>query len=203
MLSVYLFCTLVGGLLVALSAFGGLDGVEFDQDFDADLEFRDAPEGKGQIRVKPKSSKGRFWLPFFSMKFWTFGTCFFGLAGLFLWAVKPTMMPAISIAISLAFGIFCGTSMASAMRVLKEAKVDSLVRTSDLIGLSGMVELPFDKNSRGKVLLNVKGSMVAFGAFTEENKEFAVGEKAFVVGMENNKLWVISEEAIAPKDETD
>ncbi len=203
MLSVYLFCTLVGGLLVALSAFGGLDGVDFDHDFDTDVEFKDRPQEEGQIRVRSKTSKGRLWLPFFSLKFWTFGTCFFGLAGLLLWAVQPTMPLAISIIISLAFGIFCGTSMASVMRALKEAKVDSLVRTSDLTGLSGIVEIPFDKNSRGKVRLNVKGSTVAFGAFTEENKEFVVGENVFVVGVENNKLWIVSEEAIAYDRETD
>ena len=196
MLSVYLFCTLVGGLLVALSAFGGLDGVDFDNDFDADLEFRDSPQEEKQIRITAKTSKRRLWLPFFSFKFWSFGTCFFGLAGLLLWAVQPTMAPLISTIIALAFGIFCGTSMASAMRALKEAKIDSLARTSDLIGLSGIVEIPFDKNSRGKVRLNVKGSTVAFGAFTEENKEFSVGAKAFVVGVENNRLWVVSEEAI-------
>jgi membrane protein implicated in regulation of membrane protease activity len=196
MLSVYLFCTLVGGLLVALSAFGGLDGVEFDNDFDADLEFRDSPQEESQIRVTAKTPKRRLWLPFFSFKFWTFGTCFFGLAGLLLWAVQPTMAPLISTIISLAFGIFCGTSMASAIRALKEAKIDSLARTSDLIGLSGIVEIPFNKDSRGKVRLNVKGSTVAFGAFTEENKEFAVGEKAFIVGVENNKLWVVSQDSI-------
>lgn len=203
MLSVYLFCTLVGGLLVALSAFGGLDGVDFDHDFDTDVEFKDSRQKEGQIRIASKTSKGRLWLPFFSLKFWTFGTCFFGLAGLLLWAIEPTMMPAISIIISLAFGIFCGTSMASVMRVLKEAKVDSLVRTSDLSGLSGIVEIPFDKNSRGKVRLNVKGSTVAFSAFTEENKEFVVGENVFVVGVENNKLWIVSEEAIASSQEID
>lgn len=196
MLSVYLFCTLVGGLLVALSAFGGLDGVDFDRDFDMDLEFRDSPQEESQMRVAAKTSKRRLWLPFFSLKFWTFGSCFFGLAGLLLWAVQPTMAPLISTIVALTFGTFCGTSMAWAIRSLKEAKIDSLARTSDLIGLSGIVEIPFDKNSRGKVRLNVKGSTVAFGAFTEENKEFAVGEKAFVVGFENNKLWVVSEDSI-------
>ncbi len=196
MLSVYLFCSLVGGLLVALSAFGGLDGVDFDNDFDADLEFKNSPQEESQIRVTAKTPKRRLWLPFFSFKFWSFGTCFFGLAGLLLWAIQPTMAPLISTIISLAFGIFCGTSMASAIRALKEAKIDSLARTSDLIGLSGIVEIPFDKNSRGKVRLNVKGSTVAFGAFTEENKEFAAGQKAFVVGVENNKLWVVSEDSI-------
>lgn len=203
MLSVYLFCTLVGGLLVALSAFGGLDGADFDHDFDTDVEFKDSPQKEGQIGIRSKTSKGRLWLPFFSLKFWTYGACFFGLAGLLLWAVQPTMMPARSIVISLAFGIFCGTSMAWVMRTLKEAKVDSLVRTSDLIGLWGMVEIPFDKNSRGKVRLNVKGSTVAFSAFTEENKEFVVGENVFVVGLENNKLWIVSEEAIASSPERD
>ena len=177
-------------------------GAEFDHDFDADVEFKDAPPGKGEIIAKGKRNR-RFWLPFLSVRFWTFGLCFFGLAGLLLFVVQPTMPKAIALIISLAFGIFCGWSVALAMRSLQEAKIDSLVRTSDLIGLSGTVEIPFDKSSKGKVRLNVKGSLVDLAAFTEENKEFALGEEVFVVGVENNKLWVVSQEAIAPKQELD
>ena len=39
MVSAYIFCLIIGGLFVALSAFAGLDGVDFDQDFEADLEI--------------------------------------------------------------------------------------------------------------------------------------------------------------------
>lgn len=200
MLSIYLFCLAIGGIFVALSTFAGFDGADFDHDFDADMEFTDIQEGEGHSQIQKRRRRG-FWIPLFSLKFWTFGSCFFGLTGILLFAIQPSMPSAIAIAISLAIGLFCGTAMASAMHALQRRKVDSMVRSSDLIGLSGTVEIPFDKNSKGKVRLNVKGSLVDFVAFTEEAKDFARGEKAFIVGMEKNKIWVVSEDSLAVSTE--
>jgi membrane protein implicated in regulation of membrane protease activity len=137
------------------------------------------------------------WLPFLSFKFWTFGSCFFGLTGILLSYISPTLSPIIVAIISIIVGILFGTIMAYILHTLKHNQVDSLVRSSDLVGLSGTVEIPFDKNSRGKIRVNVKESVVEFSAFTEESWEFVKGEKAFIVGVENNRVWVISEDCLA------
>lgn len=200
MASAYFFCLIIGGAFVALSAFAGLDGVDFDQDFEPDLEVVDRPSKNGNTLFNSQRRR-KFWLPLFSFKFWTFGSCFFGLTGILLSYLSPTLSPTITAIISIVVGILCGTIMAWVLHTLKHNQVDSLVRSADLVGLSGTVEIPFDKNSKGKIRVNVKESMVEFMAFTEESWEFTRGEKAFIVGVENNRVWVISEGYLAKLSE--
>ena len=194
--SAYFFCLIIGGAFVALSAFAGLDGVDFDQDFDPDLEIVDR-QNKNNHTLLNSKRRWRLWLPLFSFKFWTFGSCFFGLTGILLSYLSPNLSPTIIAIISIIVGILCGTIMAWVLYTLKHSKVDSLVRSSDLVGLSGTVEIPFDKNSKGKIRINVKESVVEFIAFTEESRQFTRGEKAFIVGVENNRVWVVSEDCVA------
>ncbi len=63
MASAYVFCLIIGGVFVALSAFAGLDGVDFDQDFDPDLEIID--QGDKQSNTSISQRYRRLWLPFF------------------------------------------------------------------------------------------------------------------------------------------
>ncbi|MGK7922251.1 MAG: NfeD-like protein [Trichodesmium sp.] len=194
--SAYVFCLIIGGAFVALSVFAGLDGVDFDPEFEVDVEIIDQEQKQSNTSIYQKTRR-KLWLPFFSFKFWTFGTCFFGLTGVLLSYVSPTLSPTIVAIISIIVGILCGTIMSYVLYSLKNGQVNSLVRSSDLVGLSGTVEIPFDKNSKGKIRVDVKESAVEFIAFTEDNWEFTKGEKAFIVGVENNKVWVVSEDWMA------
>ncbi len=198
--SAYVFCLIIGGAFVALSAFAGLDGVDFDQDFEPDLEIIDQQDKESNTSIYHKPRR-RLWLPFFSLKFWTFGSCFFGLTGILLSNISTSLSPTIIAIISIIVGILCGTIMAYVLYTLKNRPADSLVRSDDLLGLSGTVEIPFDKNSKGKIRVNVKESAVAFMAFTEENREFTRGEKVFIVGVENNRAWIVSEDWMARSSE--
>lgn len=74
--------------------------------------------------------------------------------------------------------------------------VDSLMRPEDIIGIYGTVEIPFDANSKGKVRVDIKGSMVDFIAVTEETRIFNRGDRVFVLQMKANKVWVIGEESV-------
>ncbi|MGL5509649.1 MAG: NfeD family protein, partial [Microcoleaceae cyanobacterium] len=76
-------------------------------------------------------------------------------------------------------------------------QVNSLVRSHDLVGVIGIVEIPFDQDSKGKVKLTVKNSDLYLIAYTQENREFHKDEKVLVVGMDNNKLWVVSSDQMA------
>ena len=195
MASAYVFCLIIGGVFVALSAFAGLDGVDFDQDFDPDLEIID--QGDKQSNTSISQRYRLLWLPFFSWKFWTFGSCFFGLTGILLYYFSPSLSPTITAIISIIVGILCGTIMAWVLHILKHSQVDSLVRSTDLVGLWGTVDIPFDKNSKGKIRVNVKGSVVGFIAFTEQDRELTKKEKVFIVGVENNRVWVVSQDWLA------
>lgn len=74
--------------------------------------------------------------------------------------------------------------------------VDSLMRPEDLVGIYGVVEVPFDAHSKGKVRVEIKGSTIDFIALTEETKTFNKGDRVFVLQMKGNKVWVIAEESV-------
>jgi membrane protein implicated in regulation of membrane protease activity len=191
MMPIYLFCFGIGGIFVLFAAIGGLDGADFGVAFDADLEFAE-PSQKLERLKREKWLKRLFQLPMFSLKFWTFGSCFFGLTGLVLNWLRPEMPPVQIAGIAGAMGIFCGSTMVAILRSLGQGHANSLARSSDLVGLCGTVLLPFNCESRGKVRVNVKGANVEFMAFTDESKLLEKGDRVLIVGLKNNRLWVVS-----------
>jgi len=208
MVTVYWLCFAVGGVFVLLAVLSGIDGTDFgDYDFDAqlddDLELVDAPE-----RLPSESPRLRRRAPWYSvfgivksLKFWTFGLCFFGLTGLVLSNLAIGLAPALVAIAAVLMGIICGSLVAGSLRVLQRRQVDSLVRSNDLVGLTGTVEVPFDQASRGKVRLLAKGNMIDLIAYTDDVKPFQPGDRVLVVGMEQNRLWVVSADQEGIEDE--
>jgi hypothetical protein len=197
MLTLYILCLVIGGVFVALAALAGLDGVDFDSDFDPDIELRDQSNstnnpGKSGFR---RSKFPQLGLPLLSLRFWTFGGCFFGLTGVILSFLTPTLSTLWIAIIAMIMGIFCGTAMVWTLRSLQRQQANSLVGSQDLLGLAGVVELPFDHQSQGKIRIAVKGSTVEFVAMTTDETTFNPGDKVFVIGRENHKVWVVSEKA--------
>ncbi|MGB3534629.1 MAG: NfeD-like protein [Microcoleaceae cyanobacterium] len=197
MLTLYIFCLVIGGVFVGLAAIAGLDGVDFDSDFDTDIQLRDQSNSinhhkKSSVLLSQFSKLG---LPFLSIRFWTFGGCFFGLTGVILSLLSPTLSPQTIAIIAIIMGGFCGTAIVWILRSLQRQQADSLVRSQDLLGLAGVVEIPFDCQSQGKIRIALKGSTVDFVALTTDKNTFNFGDKVFVVGRENNKVWVVSEQA--------
>ncbi|MDY7003783.1 MAG: NfeD-like protein [Cyanobacteriota bacterium] len=97
--------------------------------------------------------------------------------------------------ISVAVGIFGGMLIVLLLSIFRQNQViNSLVTPQDFLGRPCTVEISFDIHSRGKVSLNVKGSNIELIArTTEESKEFTKGEQVFIIGTENNQVWVISQ----------
>ena len=95
-------------------------------------------------------------------------------------------------AISVAIGIFVGALIVWFIYFWRRREViDSLMKPEDLIGLQGIVELPFDTNSRGKVRVDVRGSMVDLLAQTDDEQGFLVGDHVLIIQVQANKVWVV------------
>jgi membrane protein implicated in regulation of membrane protease activity len=199
---VYGLCLIIGGTFVLISALGGLDGVDFAPDFDTDFEVDTGAGGDfDDIDVgthgRPGASTRRLrWLPITSLRFWTFALCFFGLTGLLVSFAVPDMAGWLVALIAVVMGLLCGTAAVVVLRSINDTGANSLTRPEELTGQIGTVEIPFDANSRGKVRLSIRGSTVAFFAFTQEDRTFRQGESVLVVGLEHNKLWVASTDAL-------
>lgn len=196
---IYGLCFIVGGVFVLLAAVGGLDGVDVATDFDFDVEASaniDDIDGGTQIDQTLRLLRNRWWLPFLSLRFWTFALCFFGLTGLLITLVQPNLAGWLGALIAVMMGLFCGLVAALVLRSLGRRSVSSLIRPEELTGQIATVEIPFGTHSRGKVRLSMGGSTVSFFAVTQEDREFSAGETVLVVGMEHNKLWVASAEGL-------
>ncbi|WP_299489724.1 NfeD-like protein [Acaryochloris sp. IP29b_bin.137] len=200
MLTLYWSCFLIGGIFVLLAVVGGLDGIEFELDelgLDSDVELFD-PKARPSSTFDSTPNKRRKF-PFLglikNLKFWTFGSCFFGLTGILLSALQ-TGLPALAITlIAIAMGLLCGTAISGLLLYLRHQQTDSLICHDDLVGLAGTVEIPFDAQTRGKVRLKVKGSLLEVVAFTDGNSSFQPGEQVVVVGTQNNRVWVVSSDS--------
>ncbi|WP_019504857.1 NfeD family protein [Pleurocapsa sp. PCC 7319] len=93
--------------------------------------------------------------------------------------------------ISIAIGIFVGALIVWFIYFWRRREIiDSLMKPEDLVGLCGIVELPFDADSKGKVRVEVKGTMVDLVALTDDRQGFQVGDRVLIIQMQGNKVWV-------------
>ena len=128
-----------------------------------------------------------------SFRFWTVSSGFFGLTGLLFSWLYPSLGVWVVFSIALLMGVLLGTAIASTLVALHIRQVDSLVRSTDLAALMGVVELPFDAHSKGKVRVDVRGNLVDFVARTDEQAHmFEQGDRVLIVGSEHHRLWVVS-----------
>ena len=95
------------------------------------------------------------------------------------------------VGISIAVGIFVGALIVWFIYFWRRKEiVDSMMKPEDLVGLCGIVELPFDAESKGKIRVDVKGSMVDLLALTDDQQEFQIGDRVLIIQMQENKVWV-------------
>ncbi len=208
MLTVYLACFLIGGVLIATSVLLGghshADGHDVEHDIDHDVGHdveheidhgHDADHGSD---TDPHASGP--WLPFLSVRFWTFFCAFFGLTGLALtWLdLAPGL---ITLATAVAVGGVSGTGVSWLYRLLKSTQVDSSITNQDLQGGMGRVLLPVEKASPGSVRVSVKGYVKDLRAVTDDPRPIAMGEQVLVVSVRAGVAKVTATGARAIDDE--
>jgi membrane protein implicated in regulation of membrane protease activity len=205
MLTVYLVCLLIGGTFVAGSAlFGGHDhgGVDHGLDHDASAPLHaggDAEQSEAVVPADAAHALGagtaeaaHAWLPFLSMRFWTFFLAFFGLTGtvltgLALWSSQLFIAPA-----AVAMGLFSGYGVSYTFGRLRRETISSSLQEQDYIGATGRVLLPVSRGEQGKVRLEIQGRIVDLIAETEDEQPLAVRQEVLVYGLERGVLKVTS-----------
>jgi len=202
MLKLYIICSILGGIFMLLSVSGGLDlDADADLDFDSDSEVDDVDFGTHADPEQQRSNsdgrkRNKFWLPVFSFKFWTFGVGCFGLTGLALTLLVPQLGERAIALASLGTGAIAGTAIAWSLRALSANQTNSLTQPEDYVGTIGQVEIPFDRNTPGKVRLSIKNSTISHTAMTEDETKFQQGDEVLVVSYNNNRVWVVSADTL-------
>lgn len=183
MAMLYYVTLAIGGTLVLVSiALGG----DHDHDVDAGADASvDAGHAGGFDAMDA-------WLPFASLRFWTFFAAFFGLTGTLLTSFELGGGAVTVGVLSGAMGYLSGVAVTAVIRKLKDEVVDSAVSSDDLMGEQATVMIPFGKGRDGKVRMNVKDRIVEALATTDEDTEFQSNETAFVYGVKEDGVVLVS-----------
>lgn len=204
MLAFYITCLLIGGVLVALSAFGAGDhdsdfdfdaDVDVDADMDADMDADADADADGE--VDHGHAGGHLGgglaglLPVASLRFWTFFLAFGGLLGTLLTLVGQVSTLSIA-ALSMVVGYLAGFGVTAVVRRLKRDKVTSAVTARDCIGASGTVLLPVSEGAAGRIRVELKGRLVDFTAETDEAEELAIDDEVIVYDVREDGVALVT-----------
>lgn len=197
MLTLYIFCAVIGGGLILLSAFGGGDhehGVDGGHDLTAhdvahDFDAGGADMGHEAVGGHETGSDGP-WIPFFSLRFWTYFIGIFGGTGLLLSLLTRTPEPATGLW-SAGTGMISGLVAASLVRWISKHEADSTARDSDMLGLRARVTVPIRKQQLGRIRTTVKGELLDILATAEEKSDLSEGTEVVIVSMDNGRASVM------------
>lgn len=179
------------------SALGGLShGMDVDGGVDADHDVGSLNADAGGTEIAPAADHApgadtapaaEFWIPFTSLRFWTYLTAVFGVTGIALTLFARTSEP-FTLVVSAISGILMGLGASGLVRWLSKNESDSAISEQDLLGAEARVLVAVRGRLPGKVRLQAKGSTVDLVAISES--ELRPGEEVLVIGFEGNHARV-------------
>ncbi len=186
------------------SALGGMahGGVDADGSVDADHDLGGADADAPGAELAPATDHAagadnapaaEFWIPFTSLRFWTYLTAVFGVTGLVLTLFARTPEP-FTVFVSIGTGLVMGLVASGIVRWLAKNESQSAITEQDLLGAEAKVLVTVRGSLPGKVRLQVKGSTLDLVAISEKDGEIAAGEEVLVVGFEGNNARVARKE---------
>jgi len=207
MLPFYVGSLALGGVLIAAGILLGGDSdadvdadIDVDVDVDADLDLDlDADAELDASSAFIKDADAGTWLPFLSIRFWTFGFASFGLTGSLLTLLG--FGDGVAAPVSAGLGVIIGWAAAWAFRKLKGANVSADTGLSNIGGTEGEVLLPVGPGKRGKVRALIDGRWVDLLADTGDGRLLQRREKILVVSVSEGVAQVTQLRQIAKGDD--
>lgn len=96
------------------------------------------------------------------------------------------------VSIAIAVGILCGLLFVLMIVISRRKQTfNSLTTLEDCIGLSAVVDVPFDETTSGKVTIQLDNRTLACVAYSSQSHQFRAGDAVVVVGLKGKKVWVI------------
>lgn len=192
MVAIYIVATVVGGALIVLSLFGhGDHGADASGDVGGHDGSIDLHQDDGGYHGEEA------WLPFLSVRFWTYFALTFGACGLLLTYVAQTREPLTAIYASIP-GLITGLGVAFAVRLLRRQEVDSSIGEKDLLGVLAKVSVPIREGQLGRVRCTVKGEIIDLIAKGHQPLSMEAGTDVAIVEMDNGTAIVVPRDAIYP-----
>ncbi|MGV3619147.1 MAG: hypothetical protein ACO1SV_27795 [Fimbriimonas sp.] len=177
----YIVSAIVAGVLIVLSLVGAGDAEH------------DSPTGEFNEAVHETFTD--HWLPFFSLRFYTYFFAGFGTTGLLLQFLTKTD-PTTSAIISGVVGFGTGLVVSYLVRLLRVTEASGEAKEKDFLSKDGLVLVPIRGGTPGKIRLSVKGDAIDILATTEEDQTIEAGEAVVVVAMENGRAQVVLRDSL-------
>ncbi len=192
MLNIYLSCGAFGLVLVAVSALAGGDteldtDADMDLDLDASIDVEPDLDGAVHVDVSNAVSPG-VWLPFLTIRFWTFTLATFGLTGAALSAAGAPFIVHTSTAFVV--GPTTGWFAAWLYQKLKNSTTDSTSHLETMAGLSAEVILPIRAGGIGKIRLHQRGQFIELPAKSDSKTTIDIGQKVLIVSISEGRADV-------------
>jgi membrane protein implicated in regulation of membrane protease activity len=187
-LAIYVGLLLFGGLLIAASFFGA--------GHDTDVHVGDAGHGDAQGHDQSQAS---VLLSLFGLRFWSFGSAFFGLTGAILHLVGGPALATTAPLVAAGVGVAAGLGASTAFRVLARDTIGQVRNASALVGREGRLLLPVARAQRGKVRLGVPGGgHIDLLAESDDDDVLDAGVEVLIVEVRGNVAVVARAPAAAP-----
>jgi membrane protein implicated in regulation of membrane protease activity len=185
----YVVTAIVGGVLVVLSAIG--HGSE-----DAHLEHEvDLGHGVEGLAGHDHGVPSETWIPFFSLRFWTYFCAAFGVIGLLLTQFSLAA-PAAAALWAIAGGLAAGLGVSYSIRLLRRSESSSAIREQDLLGVEARMLVGARESLPGKARLSIHGEDIDLVAISHTGADIPAGETVYVLSIENNTARVARREDI-------
>jgi membrane protein implicated in regulation of membrane protease activity len=182
--AIYLGSLLFGGVLIAASALLGAD-------HGAELHGGGGNAGHGGDNSQ---NQGSAWVSLFGLRFWSFGSAFFGITGLVLRAIG---LSALAPLVSTGVGIAAGLGASAMFRRLTGETVGQVRDAAALVGREGKLLLPVARGQRGKVRLAQPGGGDV-DLLAESDEALVSGTEVLIVEVRGNVAVVARAPAERP-----
>ena len=182
LLTVYIFCAIIGIPLTALFALGGGDAEVDAGGFDADIDGGFDLDAGGDVDV---SGVGDFTglLRRIPVSSYTMFLAFFGGVGAVSTWVGVGLIAGLIAAVAL--GVFAAGFNAALFGVLRNTAVDSSLSDRELEGRVATVSIPIEGGKRGRVWVDTGAErlQITAGAVGGDEDAFVRGDKVIIVEM--------------------
>ena len=133
------------------------------------------------------------WMPFLSLRFWTFGSAFFGLTGTLLTLLTAAGEP-LGVVLAGGTGLVAGLGMATLAHSMRRGISADEIRVSDYPGQLGELVLPLRKGGKTRVRVKIRHRERELGARTVEPLALPKGARVVVLSLDDEGHALVAPE---------
>lgn len=190
MVTIYAICSVVGLILVTLSLLGH----DHAADIHGDVHF-DASHG-----MDHSAGHGGAFMPFLSLRFWSFFLSAFGLSGMvltFFGGAPFSWIPWLAAGT----GLFCGLAVALILKSISRQDVTTNAAVADLLGKEAEVTVAIRGSTPGRIRCSIKGDLIDMMAVSDSDVALETGSSVIIADIVNDRAKVIARAALFASSE--